>query len=118
TDSLYRYYRYCVDEWAHWHHDRFQAANALLVEANEIFKSMHAKADDLYVMDKCEIAHANVLLDALVQGLETAKTGRVFAASEPFLIVWVSDSNHAIMSKSVRQLNSPAVATEFLSEFE
>src|SRR5262245_22661667 len=35
----YRYYRYSVDEWAHWDHQRFETANRLLVEANHRFAS-------------------------------------------------------------------------------
>jgi hypothetical protein len=53
----------------------------------------------------------------VVQGCETAKAGGVFGANELFLVVWISDSDHEIMRKSVRQLNSPPVASEFLSEF-
>jgi hypothetical protein len=106
-----------VDEWAHWDHDGFAAANALLVEANERFKSMHSKSDDDYMMDEFEVAHANVLLDCVVQGLEVAKAGGAFCKSEPFLVVWISDSGHEIMAASARRLNTTAVAAEFMREF-
>jgi len=117
TDGQYRYYRYCVDEWAHWHRDGFAAANALLVEANERFKSMHSKDAGDYMMDEFEVAHANALLDAVVRGLGSAKHAGVFGRAEPFLVVWISDSGHQIMAESVQRLNSAAVAKEFLREF-
>lgn len=117
SDAQYRYYRYSVDEWAHYDHDCFVEANALLVEANERFKSMHSKPDDDYMTDEFEDAHANVLLDSIVQGIEAAKASGVFGSSEPFLVVWVSDSGAEVMVESAQRLNSTAVATEFLREF-
>jgi hypothetical protein len=117
TDSQYRYFRFCVDEWAHWDHDGFVAANALLVQTNERFSAMHSKADTDYSMDEFEIAHADVLLDAVVRGLEAAKSGGAFGSTDPFLAVWISDSGHTIMAQSVRRLNSIAVAREFMAEF-
>ena len=116
-DGQYRYYRYSVDEWAHYDHAGFVAANALLVEANKQFKSMHSKADDDYMMDEYEVAHAKVLIDSIIQGIEAAKTSGVFGASEPFLVVWVSDSSPEVMVESARRLNTTVVATEFLREF-
>lgn len=113
----YRYYRYSVDEWAHWHHDGFALANKLLVEANDRFRSMHSKAEDDSVMDEFEVAHADSLLDAVVRGLGAAKQAGAFRGAEPFLAVWISDSGHAVMVESVRRLNSEAVAIEFVAEF-
>lgn len=117
SDGQYCYYRYSVDEWVHYDHDGFVAANALLVEANEQFKSMHSKADDDCMMDEFEVTHANVLLDSIVQGIETAKASGVFGGSEPFLVVWISDSDAEVMVESARRLNSSAVAAEFMREF-
>ena len=117
TDDRYSYYRYSVDEWARWDHDGFAAANALLVEANERFQSMHTKDDGNYVMDEFEIAHADALLDAVVGGLEVAKVNGAFGIVDPFLAVWISDSGHEIMADSVRRLNSEDVVKEFMREF-
>jgi hypothetical protein len=117
ADGQYCYYRYSVDEWVHWDHHGFAAANALLAEANERFRSMHSKADDDHKMDEFEVAHAKALLDSIVKGPEAAKAGRAFGRSEPFLVVWISDSGHEIMGESARRLNSTAVATEFMREF-
>lgn len=117
-DRQYCYYRYCVDEWAHWEYDGFAAANALLVEANGQFKSLHSKAEDDFRMDEFEIAHANVLLYSVVKGIETAKMEGAFADREPFLVVWISDSGHEIMVDSVKRLNPPALTAEFEEEFD
>lgn len=116
-DTQYRYYRYCVDEWAYWDHDGFTAVNKLLLEANERFRSLHTSTDDDFVMDEFEVTHANALLDAIVRGLEAAKAGGIFGVSEPFLVVWISDSGHKIMVESVRRLSSDPVAREFIQEF-
>ena len=117
TDSQYNYYRYCVEEWAHWEHDGFAAANALLVETNEVFRAMHSKADGDFRLDEFELAHANALLDSIVQGLQAARARGVFGGSEPFLVVWISDSNPEIMIQSARRLNPTQVAADFAREF-
>src|SRR5262249_14670888 len=75
TDERYRYYRCSVDEWAHWDHGGFEAANALLAEANARFRSLHSKAGGEDTLDKFEIAHGNALLGAVVDGLQSAKAG-------------------------------------------
>lgn len=117
SSSEYLYYRYSVDEWAHWDHDHFAAANELLLEEKERFSSMHPKAEDDFEMDELELAHADALYEAIVQGLETARAGGTFGESEPFLVVWISDSDHAIMLESAKRLNSGVVAAEFTSQF-
>lgn len=117
TDDQYRYYRFSVDEWAHWEHDGFAAANVLLAEANKRFSSLHTKDDDDSMMDEFEIAHSEALLEAVVQGLEVAKAGGMFGSEGLFLVVWISDSDHPIMAESVRRLNSRGVAQEFIAEF-
>jgi hypothetical protein len=117
TDDQYPYYRYCVDEWAHWDREGFAAANELLVEANERFRSMHTKDEGDYMMDEFEVAHADALLKAIVDGLEAAKAEGAFGRGKLFLVVWISDSGHEIIAESVRRLNSKAVAREFMREF-
>lgn len=116
-DTQYCYYRYCVEEWTHWDQDGFTAANPQLVEANEQFRLLHTRTDDDFVMDEFEVAHTDALLDAIVRGLEAAKAGGIFGASEPFLVIWFSDSSHKIMVESVRRLNSDSVGKEFIQEF-
>ena len=119
SSSEYRYYRYSVDEWAHWDYDFFAAANELLAEANERFSSMHPKADDDFEMDQFEMAHADALYEAILQGLETAKACGAFGEVEPFMVVWISDaeSDEPIMVESAKRLNSTEVAAEFVSQF-
>ena len=115
SDGLYRYYRYCVDEWSHWHREGFAATNAALVEVNKEFRSKHSKADDDGTVDEFEVAHANGLLEAILKGFEKAKAGGAFSADEPFLVVWAP--NHEAMVESARRLNSSKVAEEFAREF-
>lgn len=117
NDDMYRYYRYSVDEWKHWHHNGFAAADKLLVEANEHFRSLHAKANEDSTVDEFEVAFADSLLEAVVEGLEAAKSSGAFGGAAPFLVVWISDSEHPVMANSVRRLNTKKVAREFAAEF-
>jgi Domain of unknown function (DUF4303) len=116
SDPLYRYYRYSVDEWAHYEPGRFAAAADLLAADHRDFRAMHGKADGDEHMDEFEVAHARVLLDAVAGGLEAARDGGVFGG-ETFLAVWISDSGHPIIAESVRRLNPAAVAQQFMAEF-
>jgi hypothetical protein len=117
TDDQYRYYRFSVDEWMHWDHNEFVAAKALLTDANKRFASMHTPTLGNYEMDEFEIAYSNGLLKALVSGLNIAKAAGVFGGKAPFLVVWISDSDETIMTESVKHLNAPAIANEFMAEF-
>jgi hypothetical protein len=112
----YRYYKYCVDEWSHWQMDGFDTINKLLREANVEFSTMHTTDRDNYQMDECEILYSNKLLEAITQGLEIAKENGVFGAKNPFLVVWISDSDHEIINKSVYRLNCESVARDFMEE--
>jgi hypothetical protein len=116
TDKRYRYYRYSVDEWKHWHHKMFAAANAQLAEANERFESMHVKEKGNSILDEFQVAHADALLDGVARGLGAAKYAGAFGAEDPFLVVWISDSGHPIIVRSAHRLNSEAVAQEFVGE--
>lgn len=117
TDNQYRYYRFSVDEWMHWDQNEFAKAKALLTGANKRFTSIHTPTPGNYEMDEFEVAYSNGLLGAIVSGLNAAKNAGVFGDEEPFLVVWISDSDEAIMTESVKQLNSPAIANEFMVEF-
>jgi len=116
-DVQYGYYRFSVDEWAHWEHDGFVAANALLSEANERFASLHTKDDGDFMMDEFEVAHSEALLEAVVRGLEVAKAEGLFGGEGLFLAVWISDSDHPIIAESVRRLNPREVTQEFMAGF-
>ncbi|HSI36421.1 MAG: DUF4303 domain-containing protein [Phycisphaerae bacterium] len=116
-EKMYRYYRYSVDEWAHRAADAFPTANPLLDEVDRKFRQVHPKSDGDYQIDKVERALADGLLDAIVVGLEQAKAAGAFAPTEPFLVVWLADSGHRVMTESARRLNAKPVAKEFLKEF-
>ena len=117
NDDQYRYYRFSVDEWVHWDHDEFGAANALLADANKQFASLHTPTPGNFEMDEIEVAYSKGLLEAFVSGLNVAKATGTFGSKEPFLVVWVSDSEETIMTESVRRLNSPAIVNEFIAVF-
>lgn len=117
TDKRYRYYRFGVMEWKHFHRGGFVAANALLTEANKQFAALHTEADDDYRMDEFEIKYSQTLLQAIMLGLELAKKNGAFGDREPFLAVWIMDSRHPIIAESVRRLNSKVVVQEFMAEF-
>lgn len=68
-------------------------------------------------MNEFEIAYGAILPDSIVQALEQVKADGVFGKVEPFLVVWISDSDAEIIFESVRLLNPPAVVGEFNREF-
>lgn len=117
-DEATRYFRYCVDSWQRWDHDAFPAADAILAGLNERFRSLHSKPDGDDSMDEFEVAHADSLLDALVRGLATARDAGAFGESPPFLAVWISDHGiEGIIEDSVKRLNPPQIAADFMEEF-
>jgi hypothetical protein len=139
TEGQYHYYRYCVEEWEHWHQGGFTAANRLLTELNTEFESLHAKVKakakqnlppapnpnpfypaslDEFRLDEFQIAYGDSLLEAMIAGLEAAKARGLFGDAEKFLVVWISDSDDPVIFNSVRWLNSEHVALEFMKEFK
>lgn len=117
TDDQYHYYRFSVDEWEEWHQNEFASVKALLTGANKRFALMHPAAPSNCIMDKFEVAYSNGLLGAIVDGINATKTSGVFGDNAPFLVVWISDSDEAVIIESVKHLNSPAIANEFMMEF-
>jgi len=114
-DSQYNYYRFSVDEWKNWDSDGFSAANHILAEANRCFATAHVGAS--FAMDEVQVAFADGLLDSILRGLEQAKQLGMFDGAAPFLVIWISDSSCEIISESVRRLNQPDVAADFMVEF-
>lgn len=116
-DGQYGYYRHSVDEWRHYHRGAFAEADRIIAALNDRFRSLHAKDDGDFSMDEFEVAHADALLDALVGGLDAARLGGAFGSGDTFLAVWIPDSGHGVVVESVRRLNPPDVAGEFVREF-
>jgi Domain of unknown function (DUF4303) len=115
--AQYAYYRYCVDEWTNWEHGDFQEANAVLGRLNEQHAARLANCEQDSSTDRLKRAYTGGLLEAVLGGFRTALANDVFGDADPFLAIWFSDSNHLIMSESVRLLNSAEVAGEFMAEF-
>lgn len=114
----YIYYKYSVDEWKYWEREGFDKVNRQLVDANAAFSSMHSKSNTRCQMDEYEIRHSNASLEAILRGLEIAKGDGVFGTKDPFLAIWISDSGHEIINRSVGRLNSESVMYDFFDEFE
>ena len=68
-------------------------------------------------MDEYEILHSDALLEAIIRGLEIASHNGVFGRKNPFLVVWISDSDHKITNESVHRLNYQAITRDFIAEF-
>ncbi len=112
------YFRYSVDEWAHYDHDAFPKSNALLEQRNAHFESLHVKADpDDYVMDETQIAHVDRLRQAIMAALVELKREGALGGDERFTVVWVPDSIDDIIFHSAKALNAIDVYDEFMSEF-
>jgi hypothetical protein len=103
------FYRYCVDEWAHFSGSEpgFDHAASRLHGLNAAFRELHPddKPEDDYDLDAFEVAHADLVYHSILDGLAQARALGVFGAPPPFLAVWVSDSAAEIVAESVRRLN-------------
>lgn len=114
-DSQYSYYRFSVDEWKHWYSDGFAAANNVLLDANRRFAAAHTSVG--FLMDDVQVAYANGLLDSILIGFDQAKQLGTFDGTNPFLVIWISDSSSEIIAESVQRLNQPNVIADFMAEF-
>lgn len=115
--SQYRYYRYSVDEWSHWHRGQFAASSLILADASRKFAAAHTGQNGNYSRDEIELAYCEGLLEAITTGIEMAKESSTFPQGKVFFAVWVSDTGSDTVSTSVRRLNSPGVTAEYLKEF-
>ena len=113
------YYRYAVDEWLHWDHDALAGITPLIEGLNEQFSKLHQKSTDDFIMDDFELAHIQSYFDTFLRALHELKDEGVFAFRnvEPYLLIWISDSGHEIIHRSVEELNSVQTVREFKSEF-
>lgn len=116
-DEMHAYYRYSVDEWQHYHQGCFEEANRLIAELHRQFDSLHSKPAGECRMDEFELAHADALYAAVIQGLDDARQTNAFAGTEPILVVWIPDSDASVIIESAKRLNSEAVANQFVAQF-
>ena len=118
------YYRYCVDEWANWDHDALSKINPLIEDLNIRFESMHSKlnskrAND-FQLDYLQIKHIDLFHNAILFALRELVEEKIFETTkvEPFVAIWISDSDHEIIGQSVYDLNSFKISDRFFEEFD
>ena len=113
------YFRYAVDEWAHWDHDALVSATPLIAELNRRFRSLHPGDPTRYEMDESEIQHVARIHQTLLDALGELLHEGVFnlGPTQPFLAIWISDSEHEIIFRSVAELNQREVVRQFQEEF-
>jgi hypothetical protein len=116
-ESEFTYYKYSVDEWHHWDHGKFPRSDSILTSLNAQFAAAHQKDADDFEIDELQQAYSKSLLDAILDGVAIVKSEGRFSQTVEFLAIWISDSDNPILEESVRRLNSPEVAEEFLGEF-
>jgi hypothetical protein len=115
-ESEFTYYKYSVDEWQHWDHGKFPRSDSLLTSLNGQFAAAHQRDANVEI-DELQEAYSKSLLDAILDGVAIVKSEGRFSQAVEFLAIWISDSDNPILEESVRRLNSPEVAEEFLGEF-
>lgn len=109
------YYRYSVDEWSHYELDEFPISNAFIDHRNSCFHEQHVKDDpENFRMDQFEIAHADKLLDTILNAMITLRHEGVIGGDRSFAVIWIPDSDHDIIYKSVKELNSDTVIEAFM----
>ena len=113
------YYRYSVDEWIHWDYDALDSVTPLITDLNQKFSNLHSESEDDFEMEEFEVAHIRAYHDTFLKAFRDLKSEGVFdfPNADPFLVIWISDSESEVMRDSVRELNSPKVIEEFKSEF-
>lgn len=117
-DASYTYYRYCPNEWKHGWDERhaFDGSARLIRTENERFVALHTRDDDSYLFDELELAYHDAVLTSILHGLAFAKASGVFGAVEPFLALWLFDSEDPVMGRSIRDLNPAPVAAQVIRE--
>jgi hypothetical protein len=111
------YFKYSVDEWGHWDHDKFRRSDAVLASLNAQFDAAHQKDPDDFAIDEYRGAYSESLLNAILEGIAKVKAEGLFGREVEYLVLWISDSDNPIRGRSVRLLSSPEVVEEFLGEF-
>jgi Domain of unknown function (DUF4303) len=110
SDKEYYYYRFGVGEWEQWDYEgEFVEANALIQAERGYFNSVHTRSATECIMDELEIAHAKLLFNSIVSGLDLEKQNGTFGNSEHFLLVWLAQDENIIVRESIRRLNSADV---------
>ncbi len=112
------YYRYSVDEWENWDQDALASVTPLIDKLNERFRSLHTSDPESFEMDEYEIAHISCFHSTFLSALQELNDENVFdIGGENFVAIWISDSDHDIIFKSVCAMNSDKIVKEFMDEF-
>ncbi|MEP0917913.1 DUF4303 domain-containing protein [Leptolyngbya sp. DQ-M1] len=112
------YYRYSVDEWANYAHSEFPRSSAIIDSRNAQFKKLHRKDNsNEYLLDDWEVAHANKLLTTILTAMIELRHDGLLGGEKSFAIIWISDSDHSIMSQSAKAPNSDAIYKTYIQEF-
>ncbi len=113
------YYRYSVDEWQDWDNDALDSVTPLIAKLNEEFRSLHPSDPDRFLMDEFEISHIASFHIAFLGALRELVSENVFnlETGKIFIVIWIPDSDHEIILKSVRELNSEDDIKAFMGEF-
>ncbi|MGY8769443.1 MAG: DUF4303 domain-containing protein [Pirellulales bacterium] len=103
------FYRYAVDEWANYEHEVFANSNKLIASRNSVFNELLEKIDPYdFSADDFEVAHVDKLHGTILKAMDELRLDGLFD-NDAFLVMWISDSGHEIMGKSVKRLNSESV---------
>ncbi len=110
------YYRFGVDEWALWEHEGFDRSARELARFYESFKAEHNKDPDDFEFDDEEIAFRTGLYDTHVEALLRLRNDGTFG-EDTFLVIWVTDSDDEISTKSAKLLNNPTIYGRYAAQF-
>ena len=113
------YFRFSVDEWENWDYEAFESATPILNKLNEKFRSLHDRDSDGPELARYEIDYVSSIHTVLLGALKELANEGLFdrEADDGFTAIWISDSSHDIIFRSVRELNSAKVVKEFMDEF-
>lgn len=110
NDSLYSYYRYGAQEWNLW--DDYGFYDTVNTELRKLVEEYDDEIIDFQNLRQ-------EIFTIFLSVLEALKREGTFKdmSKEPYLAVWVSDSDADIMSKSVKVLNSEILYNDYVKEY-
>lgn len=114
------YYKYSVDEWEHYDDLTLKLVTPVIENIYSDFITIYRENPNRLSTPKAETKLINKFHGTILSALKELKNEGLFnlEKNNPFLVIWISDSESKIIYESVKELNSQKTIKEFESEFQ